>query len=172
MPLQPRGEAGDVLDELLLGGSVELVCTVVHPRNLGRKDLELRVIYIPASGELAGRECTLAPSFVEKFLQQPRPPRPDEYQLHPPSADIIDLTPASGHQSMANNHLLDVDGRRKPADNPTTPPQKHGRPGTARARGSCGMRCGSSMGLRGALAQGADARRSAASEKQGGLTEA
>jgi hypothetical protein len=163
MPLQPRGEAGDVLDELLLGGSTDLVCTVEHPY----MNLELHVIYNPASGELAGQECKLAPTFIEEFLDQPRRPRRDEYQLLPPSTHIIDLACASGHLPMANS-LLDSDGRRRPAENPTTPPQKHGRWGAARARRGCGMRCGmSSMAQRGALAQIANARDSTASEKAG-----
>ena len=159
-----------MLDELLLGGSVDLVCILVPPR----KDAELCVVYNPASGPFAGRDCMLTPSFVADFLQQPRPPRPDEYQLLQPSALILDLAAASGHLSMANSSLLDSDGARKLAASPMTPPpQKHGRWGTARARGGCGMRCGmSSMGPRGARGQGADARRPAASEKQGGVMEA
>lgn len=158
-----------MLDELLLGGSVDLVCMLAPPC----KDPELCVVYNPASGPLAGRDCMLAPSFVEDFLQQPRPPRPDEYHLLPSSALILDLAAASGHLSMATNRLLDSDAARKLAASPMTPPQKHGRWGMARARGGCGMRCGmSSMGPRGARGQGADARRLAASEKQGGVTEA
>ena len=164
MPLQPRGEAGDVLDELLLGGSIDLVCTVENPY----LDQELQVIYIPASGELAGQECKLASTFIEEFLDQPRRPRPDEYQLLPPSTHIIDLACASGHLPMANSGLLYSDGRRRTAENPTTPPQKHCRWGAVRARRGCGMRCGmSSMAQHGALVQAAEARRSTASEKAG-----
>ena len=162
MPLQLRGEAGDVLDELLLGGSIDLVCTVEHPY----MNLELRLIYIPASGELAGRECGLTPTFIEQFLDQPRRPRRDEYHLLPPSTYALDLACASGHLPTANS-LLDSDGRRRPAENPTTPPRKNCRWGAARARRGCGMRCGmSSMPLRGAIAQ-ADNGRLGHSEEAG-----
>ena len=179
MILQLRGEAGDVTDELLLGGNIDLVCTVEEPR----KNVNLRVIYVPASGELAGRECTLAPTFIEDFLQQPRCPRRDEYQLLPPSAYIIDLACASGNLPMATNSLLDSDSSRlSRAEIPTTPqaPQKRGRLGVARALCKCGMRCGmSSMGKRVAhatlaLAQAANVVQSMDPEKagQGGLKEA
>ena len=170
MFLQPRGEAGDVADELLLDGSTELVCTVEEPN----KALELHVIYIPASGDLAGRECKLHPTFIEEFLQQPRRPRRDEYALLPPLTYIIEIACASGHLSKANSSLLDSDGMRRPTEYPTTP-KRSGRWGAARVRRGCGMRCGmSSMGQRGVLAQGATARHPTASEMagQGGLTEA
>jgi hypothetical protein len=163
MTLQPRGEAGDVLDELLLGGSTDLVCAIEHPY----MNLELLVIYVPASGELAGKECKLASTFIKEFLDQPRHPRRNEYQLLPPSTYCIDLACASGHLPMANS-LLDSDGRRRPAENPTTPPQKQGRWYAARGRRGCGMRCGmSSMAQRGAPAQTANARHLAASEQAG-----
>ena len=130
-------------------------------------DQKLQVIYIPASGELAGQECQLDSTFIEEFLVQPRRPRPDEYQLLPPSTHIYDLGCASGHLPMANS-LLDSDGRRRTAENPTTPPQKHSRWGAVRARRGCGMRCGmSSMAQHGALVQAAEARHLTASDKVG-----
>jgi hypothetical protein len=162
MPLQPRGEAGDVLDELLLGGSTDLLCTVENPY----LDQKLQVIYTPASGELAGQECTLSPTFIEEFLDQPRRPRPDEYQLLPPLTHIIDLACASGHLSMATS-MLDSEGRRRNAEHPTTPPQKHCRWGAVRARRGCGMRCGMSSMAQHGLVQAAEARHSTASEKVG-----
>ena len=77
--MQPRGEAGDVIEERLLGGTTDLLCTVVEPL----KDLEIHVVYTPASGENAGRECKLARKFVEEFLDQPQHPLPSEYEPFP-----------------------------------------------------------------------------------------
>lgn len=173
MLLQPRGEAGDVLDELLLGGEPYLVCIFEEPH----KVMEVGVIYVPASGELAGRECKLTPSFVEDFLRKPRRPESTEYSLLSPSASILDLNVASGHMARAENSLLDSDRARQGEANLTTPPPQmysSGRWGVDRFRRGCGMRCGMrSMNLRRAPAQAAKASDSTALESAGdaGLTQ-
>ena len=142
--LEPWGEgreAGGVLDELLLGGSTQLGCVYAHLY----KALELQVIYTPAGGELAGRKCKLAPSFIEEFLRQPRPPRRDEHRPIPVSANNIDLACASGHLPMARMlPALDSDGRRRAAaedpPDPRIPPSLVAYNLSRNRRATCGMR--------------------------------
>lgn len=95
------------------------------------------MVFIPASGELWGRECKLAPSFVAEFLEQPRRPEPNEFEPFPPETHFIDLALASGNLPKKTCQLY-PSGFRRAAASPQTP-QKQGRLGT---RSSCGMRCG------------------------------
>ena len=155
---QPRGDAGDVTEGLLLGGCVHLACTVENPS----KELELRVLYDPSSGELAGRECTLAPSFVEDVLRLPRRPRPGEFRLLrvPPAAHTIVLACVSGPAPTATGGPVDPGCLPPPTEIPAPPAQGRARWGEERPRGrrltGCGM--GEMGPSRGGLAQEADAR--------------
>ena len=117
-----------------MGGTVSLLCTALEPC----RSLDIHVVYTPASGKLWGRECKLAPSFIEEFLEKPRCPEPNEYEPFPPATHFIDLALASGNMPKENSQLLPNGGRRAAA-NPQTPPNKLGRSWT---RSSCGMRCG------------------------------
>ncbi len=80
------------------------------------------MVYIPAIGALAGRECKLAPGYIKDFLEQPRFPRPEEYAKFQDNTLFIDLAEASGHMSEENN-LVDANGERsdKLESNPSTP---------------------------------------------------
>ena len=143
---------------LLLGGCVHLACTVENPS----KELELRVLYDPSSGELAGRECTLAPSFVEDVLRLPRRPRPGEFRLLrvPPAAHTIVLACVSGPAPTATGGPVDPGCLPPPTESPAPPAQGRARWGEERPRGrrltGCGM--GEMGPSRGGLAQEADAR--------------
>ena len=114
-----------------MGGTVSLLCTVLE------RSLDINVVFIPASGELWGRECKLAPSFVEAFLEQPRRPEANEFEPFPPETHFIDLALASGNLPKKNSQLYPSGFRRAAASSQT--PQKQGRFGM---RFSCGMRCG------------------------------
>ncbi len=76
------------------------------------------MVYTPAIGALAGRECKLAPGYIKDFLEQPRFPRPEEYAKFPDNTFFIDLAEASGHMS-----------------------EESGLGYRARPGGSCGARC-------------------------------
>jgi hypothetical protein len=90
---QPRGDAGDVLEEALLGGTIALLSASPGTG----PGAELRVIYIPAGGPLGGRACRLTGGFVREFLARPRAPRPAEYAPLPADTHFTDLVCASGH---------------------------------------------------------------------------
>jgi hypothetical protein len=127
---QPQGEAGDVLEEGVLGGIVCLLCPALLPR------IDVHLVYIPASGELLGRECKLASSFVKEFLDRPRRPQPGEYAPFSPRTHLLDLVDfASGHMPLE----IAKGGRPCGIANAQTP-QKHGRFGKRPPRVSwCGM---------------------------------
>ncbi len=124
------------MEERLIGGKVDLLCTVMAPSTV----LEIHVVYTPASGELAGRECKLEPGYIKDYLQLPRCPRPDEYALFPSNTLFLDLASASGHMSTESN-LVDANGERRALSNPTTPHKRVQFRLGFRARVSCGMRC-------------------------------
>ena len=117
-----------------MGGTVSLLCTALAPSRW----LDIHVVYTPASGELWGRECKLAPGFIKEFLEQPRRPEPSEYEPFPPLTHFMDLAMASGTMPRENSQLY-PDGARCAVASSKTTPNKLVRPWT---RSSCGLRCG------------------------------
>ena len=64
------GEAGDVFEMRLLGGSVELQFIL----NRSLVDGEFSAVFFPADGPLADFPCLFKPSFFADFLREPRKP--------------------------------------------------------------------------------------------------
>lgn len=104
-----------MLAELLLGGTIEVLCAVQEPF----EEVEIQVDFTPASGEHARRECRLAQTFVGEFLDQQSRPLPGKYEPFPPRTRSFDLACASGHLPTENS-LVDSDGRSRAAGSPKT----------------------------------------------------
>jgi hypothetical protein len=67
---QGDGEAGDVFEKRLLGGTIELLF-VFNPSTF---EGEFSAVFFPVSGALANIPCLLKPAFFTDFLAEPRKP--------------------------------------------------------------------------------------------------
>ncbi len=70
--LQGDGEAGDVFEKRLLGGTIELLF-VFNPSSSSGSS-EFSAVFFPVSGALAKIPCLLKPAFFTDFLEVPRKP--------------------------------------------------------------------------------------------------
>ncbi len=77
------GEAGDVFENRLLGGQINLL----YVSNRSCIDGEVMAVFYPSNGALADVACMFKPSFFTDFLREPRKPVCDEdYSELPPGS--------------------------------------------------------------------------------------
>ena len=97
---QERGEAGNVFEECLLGGTIFLFR--VHDKIEGNP--EVKAVFFPNDGPCKSEECILKPSFISEFLKTPRKPIYDkDYTPIPATHESISLWSASDKKERVSS---------------------------------------------------------------------
>ena len=115
------GEAGEVFENRLLGGSIELLFV----SNRSCIDGEISAVFYPANGAFANFPCLLKPSFFSDFLREPRKPVwEQDYSRLPPASTLQ-------YPAAVSGNALECDFSAKPLSFPAlqaepTTPTKNG----------------------------------------------